>query len=350
MATLPVEELNRLAEAARVGRFITEDDEVGRWRIMHFDITEEHYRRSKAVAIAQGGVNTEERLRRTIPPGHYVTLLRKVTKGEQEDIEDGSVVDADSPHPGYIPIMSDTPAEIYEHGHAFVNAHGRVLITGLGLGCLVAALLSKPGVEHITVVEIDKDVLALTGKFYANEPRVTLVNDDAIRFAANYTGPDFDYAWHDIWSHIADRNLDDDSVAEHGISYQTMFDMYDPFCDYQGAWAYPEALKMRAAKEYERHQHHEWARQFIAETDMTVRESMLVDYHIRRMLRLDPFAELPDEVRQFAEEQFHVRDAVREQLAARPEMAEDLQRIMDEDLDDDEPMHRPNEDPEANVA
>ena len=350
------DEMNRIAKAARVSRFMKDDAEVGRWRLKHFTINEAHYRHSAAVAIAQGGAQGEMRLERTIPPGEYVTLVRKATAGELEDIRDEKVVDAFVPgdedwHSGYVPIMSDTPSEIFEHGHAFRNAHGRVLITGLGLGCLVAALLSTEEVEHITVVEIDKDVIELTGHYYAGDPRVTIVNDDAIRFAANYEGPDFDYAWHDIWSHISPRNLDDDSLAEHGISYETMFMMYEAFVNIQGAWAYPEALKMRMHEEDERERLHEWTRNFIAEEDPKVREDMLVTFHIHRHFPQIPLGEIiPPEVVKFFEEHMDVREGVRQQMSER-DMVTDLAELLDEEIEHPmEPMHRPNEDPEANVA
>ena len=243
--------IERMEASARVSRFITDDEDYGRWRIFHFEVDEHHHRMSIARAIGEGGPNRHMRVARTIPEGEYVSLLRKATPGELQDIADGTVVDAytdDGPNKAYIPVMSDTPTEIREMGHALKHAHGRVLITGLGLGCLVAGLLSNPDVTEIVVVEIDRDVIALTGKWYKAEPRVTIVNDDAIRFAAGYDGPDFDYAWHDIWTHIGDRNLDDDSLAEHGISYESMFVNYDRFCDHQGAWGYIEALHMSSSR------------------------------------------------------------------------------------------------------
>lgn len=43
--------------------------------------------------------------------------------------------------------MSNTPAEVSDHWHFIREAHGKVLIAGLGLGMVVKALLDKGGCE-----------------------------------------------------------------------------------------------------------------------------------------------------------------------------------------------------------
>ena len=343
-------------EAAKVSSFMAEV-EVGRWKTMFFEIDHEHHAVSMVAAMVHGGEQKDMRLARTIPPGRYMTLLRKATEQETQDIEDERLVDSEAPLPGYIPIMSDTPTEIREHAHAIENAHGKVLITGLGLGAIVSALLAKPEVEHITVVEIDRDVIAITGPYYEDEPRVTIVNADALTFAS-YARPNpgeafgpttWDYHWADIWSHIADRNLEDDSVAEHGISYGTMFKAYGPLCDEQMAWGYAEALEMVTVKNRERERINQWARDFIAADDAT-RLDMLVEFHIRRQTpQLQPDQPIPDAVRNFFEKEFKVRENCQLQLE-QTDMAADLQKLLDVEEEDPDPMARPNEHPEANVA
>ena len=209
-----------MEEAVRVSSFM-KNAQHGRWRIRHFTITERRFA-MEVIAAQMDGEQGEMALARTVPPGDYVCLTRKATPMEIEDIKSERVTDSFSPDgdPHYVPVMSDTPAEIREHAEALNYASGRVLITGLGLGVVLSGLLASNVVDHITVVEIDKDVIALTAPYYKDDPRVTIVNADALTFARTYEGDDFDYAWHDIWSHIADRNLDDDSLAEHGISYE----------------------------------------------------------------------------------------------------------------------------------
>jgi hypothetical protein len=66
-------------------------------------------------------------------------------------------------------IMSDTIAEIEDCRIFYRRAYGRVLIHGLGLGCLLQALLLKDNVEHIDVVEIDQDVIDLVSPHFSED-------------------------------------------------------------------------------------------------------------------------------------------------------------------------------------
>lgn len=338
-------------EAVRVSSFM-EEAEVGRWRIRHFTITERRYTVELLAAQMEGNEQGDMRAERTIPPGDYVCLTRKATPMELDDIKEERVVDSFAPDADHVPIMSDTPAEVNEHIDAFRDAHGKVVITGLGLGVIVSGLLAHPDVDTITVVEIDKDVIALTGPYYEDEPRVTIVNDDAIHFAETYDGPGFDYAWHDIWSHIADRNLDRDDLAEHGISYERMFQAYSGIADDQGAWAYEHALAMLDAKQVMKERMDKWAERFIEAGDEE-RLDMLEEFHMRRMLpQLDRDEPIPDHIRDWMNDQMSVRDNCYVQLRARggEQMAADFRDILNKAESPDDPLDRPNEVPEANIA
>jgi hypothetical protein len=111
------------------------------------------------------------------------------------------------------PWMSDTRAEVMEH-LPFIKRLAKleasqvqptVLITGLGLGLAVRAALLH-GAARVDVVELDPDVLTLTGPQFADDPRVTVHVGDAL--TATIAGPPrWDLAWHDIWPDINDRNL-----------------------------------------------------------------------------------------------------------------------------------------------
>jgi hypothetical protein len=243
-----------LMEAARVVDFM-EERQSGRWRTKLFEITEEEFH----VAMMKHEVSGDSRERielrqaREVPPGQYVTLQRRCTPEEErailkehgiEDVGKDVIDKFFPPETRWVPVMSDTPSEIQEHAHALLNATGRVLINGLGLGCLPHALLAKPGITHIDIVEIDPDVIDLTDNFI--DPRVHIHRGDASNpWAIFPKGTTWDYAWHDIWSQISDDNLDDDSTAEHGISYERLFEMYREHVTEQHAWAYDEALHMR---------------------------------------------------------------------------------------------------------
>ncbi len=61
--------------------------------------------------------------------------------------------------------MTDTDAEMSDH-MAFVNhvvaaRAGHILITGLGLGMVVHAMLLLPRMQRVDVIETDSDVIAL---------------------------------------------------------------------------------------------------------------------------------------------------------------------------------------------
>lgn len=258
-------------DAARVSTFMQESS-YGRWKIEGFEITEDDFAIERLRTMHEHGDNEERRnlaLDRQVPVGTYVALKREATDYEREALFDKAKTgwkEVDEAtrkrYEGeaiYVPIMSDTPAEVREHRHAIDNATGRVLIHGLGLGVLVSALLAKPDVTHIDVVEIDPDVIALTGPYYDDE-RVTIHRGDCRTFE-HPADARWDYVWHDIWSHISARNLNDEE-AEHGISYPMMFGMFNDRSHMQGAWAYEEAVHMQEVQQQERESQEEWNAEF----------------------------------------------------------------------------------------
>lgn len=107
-------------------------------------------------------------------------------------------------------IMSDTPDEISDHLGAIHRARGRVLIHGLGLGMVAAAVLRKPEVAHVTVVEIDADVIQLVSPHLTTAfgARLDVVHADALTWKPP-RGAAWDVAWHDIWPNICEDNLDE---------------------------------------------------------------------------------------------------------------------------------------------
>ena len=136
--------------------------------------------------------------------------------------------------PGWDTVMEDSARELRRHLPIWLAAHGRVLITGLGLGCVVRGLLPKPSVEHIDVVEIDSEIIRVVGQEFAGNPRVTLHHGDALNFEFP-AEIRWDFAWHDIW---VDPNEEVGLQRLHG---QLMV----RFCKQvgrQGAWGFPRVL------------------------------------------------------------------------------------------------------------
>lgn len=116
------------------------EGQKGAWSVERFEITS-IYQDFRALSIGRG-----------IPRGTYTRLRRN-----------GKV------------IMSDTPSERRDHVGFVFKARDHCLINGLGLGMCLAAILKKPEVSAVTVVEIDKDVIDLVGPHY-DEPRVEIVH------------------------------------------------------------------------------------------------------------------------------------------------------------------------------
>ncbi len=158
---------------------------------------------------------------RSVPPGTYTGLLRN-----------GAV------------WMSDTPAERRDHLSAYYEAKrlgGRVLVHGLGLGMIVKAVLDLPNVEHIDVVELDADVIALAGPaFDRYGARVTIHEGDALTYKWP-PGTRWTVVWHDIWRDICGDNLPE---------MATLHRKFGRRCDWQGSWSHAMLLSERRRTAY----------------------------------------------------------------------------------------------------
>ncbi len=126
-------------------------------------------------------------------------------------------------------VMEDSPSELYRHMPIWLAAKGRVLNTGLGLGCVVRGLLANPDVEHIDVVEIDAGIIKAVGPEFKNNPRVTIHHADALKFSLPIMR--WDYVWHDIHH---------ESSGELHCLHIQLIDRFRPYCfKRQGAWMLP---------------------------------------------------------------------------------------------------------------
>lgn len=142
-------------------------------------------------------------------PGTYAVLERENEKGDCEV------------------FMSNTPMEARTN-RKFINAaKGNVLVTGLGIGMVIDALLSKPEVGHIDIVEKFQEVIDLVAPVYANEPRVNIIHADAMTWRPA-KGVVYDYVWHDIWPNIEPGNYPEMVAMRHA---------YRPHAKWQGCWA-----------------------------------------------------------------------------------------------------------------
>jgi hypothetical protein len=328
--------------AARVSVFM-EDGQVGRWRLRHFEVTEAEYK-DAMVKIAATSAHPAEESAREVPPGEYICLHRRMTRHERrssfhdsfgqfpeeavaaQKFADNLTADELLDHAfrndaDWIPVMSDTPAEILEHGTALNDATGRVLITGLGLGCLPHALLTKNDVTRIDIVEIDPDVIALTGP-HLRDPRVHIHQASALAIPELFErGTRFDYVWHDIWTHVSSKNLDD-ATAEHGISYRRLKRLCAEHLDVGAtdAWALPMARRMRRHQVAERAEAEAFERH-VRSLSLDEQVELLTDQVMRDLLKAGDREwwpadkPIPEEVQRMLDPTGGLADHVRAQVS-----------------------------------
>nr|DAL67563.1 MAG TPA: Thermospermine synthase ACAULIS protein biosynthesis, tetraamine, thermospermine, spermidine [Bacteriophage sp.] len=140
---------------------ILKDGQVGDFKLQHYEISDNNF-----YAIVRCG----------IPSGIYVRLINR---GEC--------------------VMSDTPMEKETNRDFVRNAHGNVLIGGLGIGLIILAIQDKEDVKQITVVEKNREVIELVGKQLPLNPKVNIVNDDVFEYKPLIK---YNTIYMDIWNYI----------------------------------------------------------------------------------------------------------------------------------------------------
>jgi hypothetical protein len=145
-----------------------------------------------------------------------------------------------------VTFMTDLYDEWWTQRRAIERARcvgGKVLITGLGLGMVVEAMLSTPAlatVRSVTVLEQSADVIGLVAPHLQRQfaDRVEIVHADA--FAWQPSVPvRFDTVWHDIWP--------DPDAAHVDADIALLRRQHQPWSDWQGFWPidYRDALNDR---------------------------------------------------------------------------------------------------------
>lgn len=182
------------------------------------------YIRKDTFSKPMPGVRGKDKL--ILDPGTY-TYLRRLT--------DSSIFN--SP-PGEL-VMEDSIHELRSHLNFMVKAHGEVLITGLGLGCVVRGVLANPNVRSVTCIEKSKDVLALVRPYMDNE-NLTIIQANALNWTAD-NRRNFDCAWHDLWV-----NNDEDKTSLDLLHAQLVMNCID-FVKWQCAWNIDRTVKKMMA-------------------------------------------------------------------------------------------------------
>lgn len=171
------------------------DGVSGNWAVQSFTVSEEDAKFAGLRAMMHGG-------RGGIKAGTY----KKIQRGETL-------------------VMSNTPDEIQDFRHFVHRATGKVLVNGLGLGVLLKALLDKPEVTEIIVIEKSQDVINLVAETYKDK-RLTIINADAFEYQPP-KGERYNCVWHDIWDNITSDNLNE---------MTTLHRKYGSRCNYQESW------------------------------------------------------------------------------------------------------------------
>lgn len=149
----------------------------GNWAVEKFTVLDDGARLHNLQCLFSGQGS------RGIEPGNYTRLVCK----------------------GRGVIMSDTPAECADFDLFVYRAHGSIIVNGLGLGCVVQALLAKKDVSDVTVIEIEQDVIDLVAP-HLRDPRLTVIHANAYAWKPP-PGRTWDFAWHDIWDDICADNV-----------------------------------------------------------------------------------------------------------------------------------------------
>ncbi len=180
----------------------------GKWAIERFIVSDDEAKWANLrSAISGGGIGGG----RGISPGTYT----KLTYGGSRNV-----------------VMSDTPAEMRDHMMPVIKAQGHCLVNGLGLGMVANAMLQKPEVFSVTVIENDPDVIKLVALHYKNKfgDKISIIEADALVYTPP-KGERYGAVWHDIWPSICSDNLK---------TMKVLHKKYGHRAEWQGSWCRAE--------------------------------------------------------------------------------------------------------------
>jgi len=173
----------------------------GEWAIEKYTISEAE----AALHNLKDRINSDSR--RPVLAGSYTRLVKYDGLGEQ-----GTFASRGLGENFLRPTvwMSDTPVEIMDHVELIARARGRVLIAGLGLGMCADAILRKPEVDQVIVVEPEFDVIKLVAPTLKQRWRNRFhTSICSIYDLEAGPGVEYDTIWFDIWPKIENSMYDD---------------------------------------------------------------------------------------------------------------------------------------------
>jgi len=175
----------------------------GRVAVEHFTVSEADAKFSAMRAAIKADRDIE------VPAGEYVRLVIAPKSLADKCLGDLS---SDGEFPGDV-MMSDTQMEQNTNIEFLIQARGRVLVAGLGLGMVLIPTLKKDLVESIQVLELSPDVIKLVEphlrKYLTKKANKKLTITQADIFEWNpQKGEKWDTIYFDIWADSSEENLE----------------------------------------------------------------------------------------------------------------------------------------------
>lgn len=114
-------------------------------------------------------------------------------------------------------MMSDTPMEKTTNMKFIRNAHGEVMIAGLGIGLIlenIIPLYESGKVTKVVVYEKYQDVIDLVAHRYIDRLPLEVRREDIMTYKPSREEK-YDTLYFDIWADIDEKNLDDVRVLHN---------------------------------------------------------------------------------------------------------------------------------------
>ena len=131
---------------------------------------------------------------------------------------------------GITPWMSICPSEIFSMEEPIKQAHGRVLVLGLGLGYYPFMISQRDDVSEIVIVERQKEVIELFERYlllqFGQKEKIKVVQADALEYVKQLQsengfaideGGRFDFCFADIWENQVDGARAYRVIREHEV-------------------------------------------------------------------------------------------------------------------------------------
>jgi spermidine synthase len=127
-------------------------------------------------------------------------------RGEFDGFEVGTYVELQHKNHFANVMMSDTFMEKESNLDLIENAHGDVLIAGLGLGMVLMAIQKIPSISSVTVIEREQEIIDLVKPQLPLNNKVSIIQADIFTFK---TKQKFDTIYFDVWDNICGDNWKD---------------------------------------------------------------------------------------------------------------------------------------------